>query len=259
MNVIKISTAKNRLAGLRGCVDARSGGGTATDLNMDFVDNVWANPSCGDVAQRGLFQWGRFFEVSAGAVARWIPRHLRIFKTLTPNLEETTVPESGPALSHYILSLRRYAMALVGNREDADDLVQECLARALARTVAWNQVRNVRAYLFTILHNLYVDRAGSRKKAGIVVPIETAEAQLSTPACQEQGLRLRDLERALRLLPEEFRQVVLLVGMEGMSYRDTATALDVPVGTVMSRLSRGRETLRELMASDTQQKLRMVK
>lgn len=257
MNVTKISTAKNRHAGLRGCVDAWSGGGTATDFNREIVDNDWAGPFCDDVADRVLFQWGRLFEVSARAVARL--RHHRIFKTLTPNLEETTVPEPGPALSHYILSLRRYAMALVGNREDADDLVQECLARALARTVAWNQVRNVRAYLFTILHNLYVDRAVSRKNAGIVVPIETAEAQLSTPACQEQGLRLRDLERALRLLPEEFRQVVLLVGMEGMSYRDTATALGVPVGTVMSRLSRGRETLRDLMTSDAQQKLRMVK
>jgi RNA polymerase sigma-70 factor (ECF subfamily) len=257
MNVIKISTAKTRRAGLRGCTGAWSGGGTVADSNREYADHIWTDPSCDDVADRGLFRWDRFFEVSARAVARL--RHLRIFKMLTPNLEETTVPESGPALSHYILSLRRYAMALVGNREDADDLVQECLARALARTVAWNQVRNVRAYLFTILHNLYVDRAGSRKNAGIVVPIETAEAQLSTPACQEQGLRLRDLERALRLLPEEFRQVVLLVGMEGMSYRDTATTLGVPVGTVMSRLSRGRETLRELMANDTQQKLRMVK
>lgn len=259
MNVTKISTARTRHAGLRGCVDARSGGGTTTDSNPETVDKYWVDPFYDDVADRGLSQWDRFFEVSAGAVTQWMRRHLRIFKTLTPNLEETTVPESGPALSHYILSLRRYAIALVGNREDADDLVQECLARALARTVAWNRVRNVRAYLFTILHNLYVDRASSRKNAGIVVPIETAEAQLSTPACQEHGLRLRDLERALRLLPEEFRQVVLLVGMEGMSYRDAATALGVPVGTVMSRLSRGRETLRELMASDTQQKLRMVK
>lgn len=259
MNVTKISTAKTRHAGLRGCAGAWSGGGTTTGFDREFVDDVWTDPFYDDVADRSLSRWGHFFEVSAGAVARWFLRHLRLFKKLTPNLEETTVPESGPALTHYILSLRRYAIALVGNREDADDLVQECLARALARTVAWNQVRNVRAYLFTILHNLYVDRAGSRKNAGIVVPIETAEAQLSTPACQEQALRLRDLERALRLLPEEFRQVVLLVGMEGMSYRDAATALGVPVGTVMSRLSRGRETLRDLMASDTQQKLRMVK
>ncbi len=256
MNVTRISTVKNRRTGSCGCADTWSGGGTAAEFNPEFADIIWADPSYDDVAERELFEWGRFFEVSARAVARL--RHLRIFRMLTPNLEETTVPETGPALSHYILSLRRYAMALVGNREDADDLVQECLARALARTVAWNQVRNVRAYLFTILHNLYVDRAGRRKNAGIAVPIETAEAQLSTPACQEEALRLRDLERALRLLPEEFRQVILLVGMEGMSYRDTATALGVPVGTVMSRLSRGRESLRELMANDTQQKLRMV-
>ena len=70
---------------------------------------------------------------------------------------------------------------------------------------------------------------------------------------------MRDLERALRLLPEGHRRVVLLVGLEGMSYREVADVLGVPVGTVMSRLSRGREQLRKLMSADPQQKLRMVK
>ena len=168
------------------------------------------------------------------------------------------MPETGPALSAHVDSLRRYAYALAGNREDADDLVQECLTRAIAKQRPWSQIRNTRAYLFSILHNVHVDRLSGLQRAGRTVALELVENVLASPAIQDGALHVRDLERALRLLPEDHRRVVLLVGLEGMSYREVADVLDVPIGTVMSRLSRGREQLRKLMSADPQQKLRMV-
>jgi RNA polymerase sigma-70 factor (ECF subfamily) len=120
-------------------------------------------------------------------------------------------------------------------------------------------VRNVRAYLFTILHNLHVDRIARGKTAGTPVPLESVEHKLSSRPQQEESLRIRDLERALRILPDDYRKAVLLVGLEGMSYQEAATALGIPIGTVMSRLSRGRETLRQLMATEARGKLRLVK
>jgi len=174
------------------------------------------------------------------------------------------LPETGPALTLptvtlHVAALRRYAYALERNREEADDLVQECLTRAIARTKAWHEIRNVRAYLFTILHNLYVDRVSRGRAAGTAVPLESVEHKLMTRPAQEESLRIRDLERALRVLPDDYRKAVLLVGLEGMSYQEAATTLGVPIGTVMSRLSRGREALRQLMATDAHAKLRMVK
>jgi RNA polymerase sigma-70 factor (ECF subfamily) len=169
------------------------------------------------------------------------------------------VPETGPALSAHVESLRRYAHALADNREDADDLVQECLTRAIAKQRPWSQIHNARAYLFTILHNVHMDRLSGRQRAGRTVALELVENSLTAPAFQDGALRIRDLERALRLLPDDHRRVVLLVGLEGMSYREVADVLDVPIGTVMSRLSRGREQLRKLMSADSQQTLRMVK
>ncbi len=187
-------------------------------------------------------------------------RHCRrAIGTLLPLQEYLNVPETGPTLSLHVASLRRYAQALAGNREEADDLVQECLTRALARTKSWNEIRNTRAYLFTILHNVHVDRVVRNRRRGTVVPLDVVENKLSSQANQEDSLRIRDLERALRVLPEDYRQVVLLVGLEGMSYRETATTLGIPVGTVMSRLSRGRETLRQLMTNESHSNLRMVK
>lgn len=169
------------------------------------------------------------------------------------------MPDTGPALSAHVESLRRYAYALAGNREEADDLVQECLTRAIARQRPWSQVQNTRAYLFSILHNVHVDRLSGRARSGQTVELGLVENLLSSPGYQDGALRMRDLERALRLLPEEHRRVVLLVGLEGMSYREVADTLDIPIGTVMSRLSRGREQLRRLMSAEPQRTLRMVK
>jgi len=143
--------------------------------------------------------------------------------------------------------LRRYARALVRDVGAADDLVQDCLARALSRLHLWQEGTNLRAWLFTILHNQHVNHVRERIRAGRTVELSEAESLLSQPANQERRLELHDLERALARLPEEQRAVILLVGLEGMRYQHASAVLGIPTGTVRSRLSRGRDALRRLM------------
>jgi RNA polymerase sigma-70 factor (ECF subfamily) len=136
--------------------------------------------------------------------------------------------------------LRRYARALVRDVGAADDLVQDCLARALSRLHLWQEGTNLRAWLFTILHNQHVNRIRESIRAGTPVELSEAGSLLSQPANQDGCLELRDLERALARLPEEQRAVILLVGLEGMRYEHAGAVLGIPTGTVRSRLSRGR-------------------
>lgn len=145
--------------------------------------------------------------------------------------------------------LRRYARILLKDQGAADDLVQDCLERALSRIHLFQPGTNLRAWLFTIMHNLHVN-AVIRARREAPAPNGDAgsdELHCATPPSQGQGLTLRDMERALDQLTSEQRAVVLLVGVEGLSYAETASVLSVPVGTVMSRLARGRERLRSLM------------
>lgn len=159
----------------------------------------------------------------------------------------------------HVGALRRYARALVGNPVDADDMVQECLTRVLAQMRAWREVRDLRAYMFTTLHNVFVDNGRRKRSAGVEVPIDDVVGRLSTPATQNVRLEVRDMMDALAQLPREQREVVLLVGMEGMSYLEAAEVIGVPIGTVMSRLSRGREALRQLTTVGRTTRLRVVK
>ena len=131
--------------------------------------------------------------------------------------------------------LRRYARALVGDRAAADDLVQDTLERAWGKFSLWRRGSDMRAWLFGIMHNLHVDQ---RRKP-----------RLDTQELDEEAseLALRDLQSALSQLPDEQREVLLLVALQEMSYEEVASTLGIPVGTVMSRLSRGRERLRLLM------------
>jgi RNA polymerase sigma-70 factor, ECF subfamily len=152
-----------------------------------------------------------------------------------------------------IPNLRRYARALVRDVVAADDLVQDCLTRAIAKLHLWRDGTDLRAWLFTILHNQYVDQVRRSVRASATVEIDAADLSLSRSANQETGLKLRDLDRALGQLVAEQREVILLIGLEGMSYDDAAAALGIPVGTVRSRLSRGRDALRRLMDGDTDQ------
>jgi RNA polymerase sigma-70 factor (ECF subfamily) len=154
----------------------------------------------------------------------------------------------------HIPSLRRYAQALVRDAVGADDLVQECLTRALGKLHLWREGTDLRAWLFTILHNQYVNHVRRSIRTGPVVEFDEAILPLSLPANQEAGLKLRDLDRALERLPADQRAVILLIGLEGMPYCDVAATLGIPIGTVRSRLSRGRLALRQLMDVETDQR-----
>src|SRR6185312_11732531 len=153
----------------------------------------------------------------------------------------------GHLLETEIPRLRRYARALTRDAVRADDLVQSCLMRALAKSHLWQPGTDLRAWLFTILHNQHVNDVRRAVREGVNVPVEDAAPLLTVRSTQGASLQLRDLDRALARLPEEQRQVLLLVGLEGMRYEDVAMVLNVPVGTVRSRLSRGRDMLRRLM------------
>jgi RNA polymerase sigma-70 factor (ECF subfamily) len=144
-----------------------------------------------------------------------------------------------------IPALRRYARALVRNRATADDLVQDCLERAVRR---WHQHRDgeVRAWLFAILHNLAVDQFRKVTARGRDVAIDAmSEDDFGEAAGQERRMMCQDVLNKLGRLPEEQRAVLLLVAVEDLSYADAANVLNIPVGTVMSRLSRARERLQQ--------------
>jgi RNA polymerase sigma-70 factor (ECF subfamily) len=127
----------------------------------------------------------------------------------------------------------------------ADDLVQDCLARALEKIHLWEPGTDLRAWLFTILYRQHIShtRRDARHREG--VELQESDANLVSPANQTARLELRDLERGLAELPEEQRSVILLVGLEGMDYAEAAAAVNTPVGTVRSRIARGRESLRK--------------
>jgi RNA polymerase sigma factor (sigma-70 family) len=142
-----------------------------------------------------------------------------------------------------IPALRRYARALVRNRATADDLVQDCLERAVSH---WGQRRegDPRPWLFTILHNLALSQFRRSARRGKHIAIDEAnEDDFGQDAVQEQKLMYQDVLDKLARLPEDQRAVLLLVAVEDLSYADAARVLDIPVGTVMSRLSRAREKL----------------
>jgi RNA polymerase sigma-70 factor, ECF subfamily len=153
----------------------------------------------------------------------------------------------GRLIEAEIPRLRRYARALTHDLTRADDLVQSCLVRAVAKQHLWQPGTNLRAWLFTILHNQHVNVVRRAVHEGISVGIEGEAESLSMQPNAYDVLQLRDLEVALAKLPEEQRQTVLLVGLEGLPYEEVAAILKVPVGTVRSRLSRGRDQLRVLM------------
>lgn len=149
-------------------------------------------------------------------------------------------------LLSWVPRLRRYARALAGNRSDADDLVQDTLERAWARNRLWPGVNDMRAWLFSIMHNLHVD--GLRRPQPHTESLDEATPDVPVAPTQGERLALLDLEAALKLLPREHKEVLLLVALEDMTYQDVAQTLGIPIGTVMSRLSRGRERLRMLLA-----------
>lgn len=147
----------------------------------------------------------------------------------------------------YIPNLRRYARALVGDREGADDLVQDTLERAVRKFHLWRP-GDLRAWLFSIMHNVFVNQLKARKIAYEVEIDDTIAAPISTVTSTD----LMDLDRGLAAISPDQREVILLIALEDMTYAEVGRALGIPIGTVMSRLSRGREKLRRLMEGDVQ-------
>lgn len=143
--------------------------------------------------------------------------------------------------------LRRYARAMLGDRAAADDLVQDTLERAWSRISQWRPGSDLRAWLFGIMHNLRVDQL--RRPSLATHSLDEEADDVPIRATQTDYLEVMDLESALQQLPDEQREVLLLVALEDFSYAEVAAALAIPLGTVMSRLSRGRERLRQIMAS----------
>ena len=158
--------------------------------------------------------------------------------------------DAGPLMVACIPRLRRYARALVGDRNAADDLVQDTFERAWARLDTWRRSADMRAWLFSIMHNLHVDHR--RRPALATSSMDDEAFEIPVRATQADRLELRDLQAAFVQLPAEQREILLLVALEGMSYEGISTMLDLPLGTVMSRLSRGRARLRALMESREQ-------
>ena len=155
--------------------------------------------------------------------------------------------------------LRRYALALLGDAERADDLVQDCLERAWSRFHLFREDGNLRAWLFTIMHNLNANAARRASRRPRTVPFEHDRHAVPVSGSQEDRVAVAALSRALEDIPVEQREVVLLVGLEQMTYEEVARILGIPVGTVMSRLHRGRERLRTAYDGKVGPSIRRVK
>lgn len=142
--------------------------------------------------------------------------------------------------------LRRYARALTGNDADADDLLQDTLERALGKWLLWRP-GNLRAWLLTMMHHVFLNQLRNRPA---LVALDDDTPAIPVRPQQHDELEVRDLDRALAQLPPDQREILLLVGLEELSYADTARILGIPQGTVMSRLSRARERLRAILAGE---------
>ena len=146
-------------------------------------------------------------------------------------------------LIEQVQMLRRYARALVADPADADDLVQETMKRVLTYRNSTREISNLRAYLLTVLHHVRADLLKRRRRAGEEVPVE--DVPLTTrDASPHDRMMCQQVLEAIQRLPEDHRHIVLLIGLEGFSYRETADVLGIPIGTVMSRLNRARTALR---------------
>ena len=162
----------------------------------------------------------------------------------------------GAEINAHIPRLRRYARALTGDSHRADDLVQDTLERALSKFHLWRRGSDLRAWMFAIMHNIFVNQLKRQRELALD---PAAEAALQDQP-RSDPLEMRDLDAALRRLPAEQREVLLLVGLEQLSYAEASRALGVPIGTVMSRLSRARERLQGLMSGASAPKnLKVVK
>jgi RNA polymerase sigma-70 factor (ECF subfamily) len=159
-------------------------------------------------------------------------------------------------LAEHVAGLRRYAFALTGGQQEAEDLVQDTLVRAIAAAGSFRTGGNLRAWLFSIMHNAFV--SGVRRRPPPTVTLGEDAWAIADPPSQLVQLELRDVLSALGRLPEAQRAALSLIALEDFSYEQAAKVLDIPLGTLMSRLARGRETLRRIMSGDRPAPLQVV-
>ncbi|MEH6813527.1 MAG: sigma-70 family RNA polymerase sigma factor [Motiliproteus sp.] len=157
-----------------------------------------------------------------------------------------------------IPSLRRYARSLIADPVLADDLVQDCLERALSYQSRWTQGSDLRAWLFTLMHNLYVNQIRRWNRSPIVPLSEHMESEAVAEKPQQADLSLQ-IQTLMNQLPFQQREVLALVAIEGFSYQEVADIAGAPIGTVMSRLHRARESMRQGLSSDLRPELRRIK
>ena len=155
------------------------------------------------------------------------------------------------ALVTQLPGLRRYAMALAGNAALADDLVQDCIERALGQEAQLREPQRLAGWLRRILYHLYIDEMRRGKRRGREQDITELADNLELSAPAPDNSAMREFIHAVNRLSAEHRQILLLVSVEELSYREIADELEVPLGTVMSRLARARERLRDLLQNNT--------
>lgn len=156
-------------------------------------------------------------------------------------------------------ALRRYARALTGSREAADDLVQDCLERAIRKRGLFVRSGPLRSWLFTLMLNLFRNAERARKRRPVAAPIEDVPGEPQVAPAQHGRLLLAEMARAIASLPLDQREALLLVALEGLSYADAARILNIPQGTLMSRIARARSALRALTGEAEEPRLRTVK
>jgi RNA polymerase sigma-70 factor (ECF subfamily) len=159
-------------------------------------------------------------------------------------------------LLRHVGGLRRYAFALTGGQQEAEDLVQDTLLRAIAAAGSFRRGGNLRAWLFSIMHNAFI--SGVRRRAPQLAELDDEIAAPAGAQAQLIRLELRDALSALARLPEPQRAALSLIALEDFSYEEAARVLDIPLGTLMSRLARGREALRQMTRDEPRSALRLV-
>jgi RNA polymerase sigma-70 factor (ECF subfamily) len=156
------------------------------------------------------------------------------------------------ALETEIPHLRRYARSLTREVTRADDLVQDCLERAIAKKQQFTAGTNLRSWLFTILHNVHIDNCRKQKRRGETVPVEDWQSGLSVEPHQHWAIELRDFQRCFNQLKSDERNILKLIAIDGLQYDEVANELGIATGTVKSRLFRARRKLRELESAAVQ-------